>query len=109
MTGFFEGTRENDLCTHIWGLISYCTEVRFASFLSGGFITAIIVNPPESKLSKRTSLYWLQIARYNSLILDHSIKAFYEQKFSKDRLWDIMLFTLPSIHFPSCKISDESR
>jgi hypothetical protein len=27
-----------------------CTEVRFASFLSGGFITAIVVNLPERKL-----------------------------------------------------------
>ena len=33
-----------------------CTEVRFASFLSGGFITAIVVNPPEMKLAKRTSV-----------------------------------------------------
>ena len=32
------------------------TEVRFASFLSGGFITAIVVNPPERKLAKRSSL-----------------------------------------------------
>ena len=32
------------------------TEVRFASFLSGGFITdIIIVNSPERKLAKRTS------------------------------------------------------
>ena len=32
------------------------TEVRFASFLSDGFITAIVVNPPEMKLAKRTSV-----------------------------------------------------
>ena len=31
------------------------TEVRFAIFLSGGFITAIVVNTPERKLAKRTS------------------------------------------------------
>ena len=36
----------------------HCTEVRFASFLSGGFITAIVVNPPERKLAKRTSVKW---------------------------------------------------
>ena len=35
-----------------------CSEVRFASFLSGGFITAIVVSPPESKLAKRTSVQW---------------------------------------------------
>jgi hypothetical protein len=29
--------------------------VRFASFFSGGFITAIVVNPPEMKLAKCTS------------------------------------------------------
>ena len=33
-----------------------CTEVRFASFFSGEFITAIIVNPPERKLAKCTSV-----------------------------------------------------
>ena len=33
-----------------------CTEVRFASFLSSEFITAIVVNPPERKLAKRTSV-----------------------------------------------------
>ena len=35
----------------------HCTEVRFASLLSGGFITAIVVNPPERKLAKRTSVH----------------------------------------------------
>ena len=33
-----------------------CTEVRFACFLFGGFITAIVVNSPERKLAKRTSV-----------------------------------------------------
>jgi hypothetical protein len=32
--------------------------VHFASFLSGGFITAIVVNPPERRLAKRTSVQW---------------------------------------------------
>ena len=32
------------------------TEVRFVSFFSGGFITAIVVNQPERKLGKRTSV-----------------------------------------------------
>ena len=32
------------------------TEVHFASLFSGGFITAIVVNPPERKLAKRTSV-----------------------------------------------------
>ena len=30
----------------------HCTQVRFASFLSGGFVTAIVVNSPEMKLAK---------------------------------------------------------
>ena len=42
-------------------VIITCTEVRFASFLSGGFITAIVVNPPERKLSKRTSVQWSKL------------------------------------------------
>ena len=33
-----------------------CTKVRFDSFLSGGFITAIVVNSPEMKQAKRTSV-----------------------------------------------------
>ena len=36
---------------------THSTEVRFASFLSCGFITAIVVNQPESKLVKRTSVH----------------------------------------------------
>ena len=35
----------------------HCTEVRFASFFSGGFITMAVINPPESKLAKRTSVH----------------------------------------------------
>ena len=33
-------------------------EVSFFSFFSGRFITAIIVNPPERRLAKRTSVHW---------------------------------------------------
>ena len=36
----------------------HCTEVRFASFFSSGFITAIVGNPPERRLAKRTSVQW---------------------------------------------------
>jgi hypothetical protein len=35
--------------------LAQCTEVPLASFLSGGFITVIAVNPLEKKLAKRTS------------------------------------------------------
>jgi hypothetical protein len=37
-------------------LSNRCTEVRFANLLSGGFITAIVVNSPEKKLAKCTSV-----------------------------------------------------
>ena len=35
-----------------------CTDVRLVSFLSGEFITVIVVNAPERKLAKRTSVQW---------------------------------------------------
>ena len=37
-----------------------CTEVRFASFLSGGFTTMAVINPPEKKLANHTSVHWLK-------------------------------------------------
>ena len=40
---------------------SQCTEVRFSSFFSGGIIPVIVVNPPERKLAKRTSVQCLKI------------------------------------------------
>ena len=38
------------------GHSQYCTEVHFDSFLSGGFTTMAVINPPERKLAKRTSV-----------------------------------------------------
>ena len=52
-----------------------CTEVRFASLLSGGFITAVVVNQPERKLAKRTSVHcssallWAKIRCQNSALV----------------------------------------
>jgi hypothetical protein len=37
-----------------------CTEVRFASFLSGRFTSMEVINPPESKLAKRTSVQCIE-------------------------------------------------
>ena len=34
------------------------TEVPFASFLSVGFTAMAVINPPERKLAKRTSVQW---------------------------------------------------
>ena len=45
----------------------HCTEVPFASFFSGGFITAIVVNPPERRLAKRTSVHWLVPGKFREL------------------------------------------
>ena len=39
------------------------TEVRFASFLSGGFTTMAVMNPPEKKLEKRTSVQCSDLAK----------------------------------------------
>ena len=35
---------------------AHCTEVRFASFLSSGFDTMAVINPPEMKLVLHTSV-----------------------------------------------------
>jgi len=38
--------------------LTRCTEVQFASLFSGGFITAIVGNPPERRPAKCTSVQW---------------------------------------------------
>ena len=42
---------------------THCTEVRFASFLSGGFTTMAVINPPERKLAKRTYVHCVRRLR----------------------------------------------
>ena len=37
------------------------TAVRFASFLSGGFTTMAVINPPEKRLTKRTSVQFCNL------------------------------------------------
>jgi hypothetical protein len=54
---------------------THCTEVRFASFLSGGLITAIVVNPPESKLVKRISVHCTVLTGQISLSLGMFVYA----------------------------------
>ena len=39
--------------------LGHCTEVRFVSFLSGGFTTIAVINPPDWKLVNRTSVHWV--------------------------------------------------
>ena len=36
---------------------NHCTELHFASFLSGIFTTIALKNPPERKLTKQTSVH----------------------------------------------------
>ena len=48
-------------CACFFQVHNHCTEVHFSSFFSGGFITAIVVNPPES-----TSVH-----RFKSTILEN--------------------------------------
>jgi hypothetical protein len=36
-----------------------CTEVRFASILSGGFTTMAVINQLEKKPANRTSVQWV--------------------------------------------------
>ena len=42
----------------IWA--AHCTEMRFASLLSGEFTTMAVINPPENKLAKCTSVRCVQ-------------------------------------------------
>ena len=39
------------------GVPPHYTEVRLASFHSGGFTTMAVINPPERKLAKRASVH----------------------------------------------------
>ena len=38
-----------------------CTKERFVSFLSGGFTTMAVINPPERKLAKPISVEWFDV------------------------------------------------
>ena len=49
---------------------SNCTEVRFASFFSGEFTTMVVMNSPEKKLEKRTSLNWFNLGPFSQVIFD---------------------------------------
>ena len=58
-------------------MFAKCTEVCFASFLSGGFITAIVVNPPERHLAKRISVKCFDI--YDNSYDSADFKSFVQQ------------------------------
>ena len=67
-------------CNSLFTGHHHCTKVHFASLLSGGFITATVVNPPERKLAKRTSVHCVEKARGFSLYQEKHLK---EKRFSK--------------------------
>ena len=46
---------------NVWCGLRHCTEVHFATFHSGGFITVIVSNSQERKLTKCTSVQWLDL------------------------------------------------
>ena len=49
-------------------ILRECTEVRFASFLSGGFTTMEVINPPEKKLSKPISVEWCKVVEVGLIV-----------------------------------------
>jgi hypothetical protein len=53
-----------------------CTDVRFASFLSGGFTTMAVMNPPEKKLEKRTFMHCTDVIHIKSR-LNRPMKPFW--------------------------------
>jgi hypothetical protein len=48
----FFGKFQNAVILVVINTTVHCTEVQFASFQSGKFITVKLVNPPEIKLAK---------------------------------------------------------
>ena len=74
-----------------------CTEVRFVTFLSGGFITAIVVNPPERNLEKRTSVQ-PQGCKISAVLLKYPL-YFHGQKNTKLKFLYIVLSAPKNICF----------
>ena len=56
-----------------------CTELRFASLLSGGFTTMTVINPPDWKLANRTFVQCITIVfTTNFYGTDVMLYSFYE-------------------------------
>ena len=53
------------------------TQVCLASFLSGGYITAIVVNPTERKLAKHTSVHCTRVTKPLEIIVNTNIFCFF--------------------------------
>ena len=55
---FDSALKENSLdFTVMLEFLTQCTEVHFASLLSGRFSTMAVINPPEKKLATHTSVH----------------------------------------------------
>ena len=55
---FMMNFKRKNLNLYLW--LACCTKVKFASFQSGEFITARVVNPLERKLAKRTLVKFVE-------------------------------------------------
>ena len=63
----------------LFEILEQCTEMRFGSFHSGGFITAIVFHRPERKLAKRNSVQlcsvvWHLFQKRPHIFLDDSLQ-----------------------------------
>ena len=56
-----------------------CREVRFAIFFSGGFITAIVVNPLERKLAKLASVDRSCLSLFQTTVKSQGVKQAFIQ------------------------------
>ena len=56
LEGFLLGGRAKITFSKYIIVSGQCTEVHFASLLSGGFTTMAVINPPEKKLENLTSV-----------------------------------------------------
>ena len=70
---------------------NHCTKVRFA----GGFITAIVVNPLERKLAKRTSVQWCKLISI-MLLVSHLTTKFFQIASARTEM-TFLLQVLPEI------------
>ena len=55
--------------------LGHFIEVRFASFLSGGFTTMAVINPPEKKLANAPLCSVVQLKSFFDYILPISSRA----------------------------------
>ena len=61
--------------------------MRFVNFFSGGFITATIVNQPERKLAKRTSVQCVDLPLGADLIIKCNMLFLVQSILSMVQIW----------------------